>query len=271
MQKTRPGIPSWRERGPHRASVRAIPDERGLSDRNDIGMETEIKELAVPGFHSTLMPFILRVIGETRPQRVLDFGAGQGALSKRLYDQGLDVSACDMCPEEYRLDKVRCDRADLSEPLPYGDGTFDAVVAAEVAEHIVDHDSFFRECSRVLASGGHLVITTPNILSLKSRLRFLTSGFLYSFGPLHPDGRAGMQHISSRTPDQYGFLASRHGLSLETVAIDKYQKSSAALLALWPALWLLSLVIGPGSRKHNSLDLLLGRKVILVFRKATNG
>ena len=45
--------------------------------------------------------------------------------------------------------------------LPFRDGTFDAVKATEILEHVADVGKALAECRRVLRSGGRLVITAP--------------------------------------------------------------------------------------------------------------
>ena len=45
--------------------------------------------------------------------------------------------------------------------LPFPDGTFDRVIAAEVLEHIPDDDQAIRELVRVLRPGGRIAVTVP--------------------------------------------------------------------------------------------------------------
>ena len=45
--------------------------------------------------------------------------------------------------------------------LPFPDGTFDRVIAAEVMEHLPSDRPAFAECARVLRPGGTLAITVP--------------------------------------------------------------------------------------------------------------
>ena len=122
--------------------------------------------------------------------------------------------------------------------MPYADSRFDAVIAVELTEHLLDHATFFSECARLLKPGGKLFLSTPNILSLKSRLRFLLTGYHYSFDSLDPNRHDGLQHVTARTLDQYDYLARRHGLRLKDICTDIPQYSSRALLWLWPLLWL---------------------------------
>jgi SAM-dependent methyltransferase len=48
--------------------------------------------------------------------------------------------------------------------MPFGDGTFDRVIAAEVLEHILDDQRAMNELARVLRPGGLAAITVPSWL-----------------------------------------------------------------------------------------------------------
>jgi SAM-dependent methyltransferase len=59
------------------------------------------------------------------------------------------------------------------ESCPAAASEFDAVVAADVIEHIVDTDAFLAELRRILRADGWLIVTTPNLAFWISRLRLL--------------------------------------------------------------------------------------------------
>src|SRR5919109_1119527 len=48
--------------------------------------------------------------------------------------------------------------------MPFGDGMFDRVIAAEVLEHILDDQRAMNELARVLRPGGLAAITVPSFL-----------------------------------------------------------------------------------------------------------
>jgi 2-polyprenyl-3-methyl-5-hydroxy-6-metoxy-1,4-benzoquinol methylase len=50
------------------------------------------------------------------------------------------------------------------------EGSFSYVSALEVLEHIIDTDAFLTGCRDQLEPGGHLVLSTPNINSLRNRI-----------------------------------------------------------------------------------------------------
>jgi SAM-dependent methyltransferase len=156
--------------------------------------------------------------------------------------------------------------------LPFDDASFDAAVAIEVLEHIDGHDRFFAEVARVLRPGGFVMFTTPNILSLKSRMRFLLTGFYYSFGPLQPFTRDPVsQHIAPFTVNRYEWMMSQHGLRLAGLDTDRIQTSSVLLSPLVPFIRLVTWLqfrASPLAARQNESVVLYGRKLVIIGRKA---
>jgi SAM-dependent methyltransferase len=109
--------------------------------------------------------------------RALEIGCGYGRNLKALAALPVTVVGCDVSLVELRKARERLaelppgprERVALvhQEPwrLPFPDGAFDLVVLWQVLEHVYGRDSKRRviaECTRVLRSGGHLLIETPN-------------------------------------------------------------------------------------------------------------
>lgn len=229
------------------------------------------KELAIPGTHDRVLQILGRTIDFRSAPRVLDIGAGQGALSARLRDAGARVSACDVVPEQFEVPDVDFRPVKSDGRLPFDDASLDAAVAIEVLEHIDGHDRFFAEVARVLTPGGIVMFTTPNILSLKSRLRFLFTGFFYSFGPLEPFTRDPIsQHIAPFSVNRYEWMMSQHGLRLTGLETDKTQTSSVLLSFLVPlvrlATWL-QFRGSPLASRQNATVALYGRKLVVIGKK----
>lgn len=68
-------------------------------------------------------------------------------------------------------------RLDLSAPyLPLRKGRYDIAVCVEGIEHLENQWNLVRNLNRALKPGGHLVLTTRNILDFRSRLRYLAEG-----------------------------------------------------------------------------------------------
>jgi len=218
----------------------------------------------------------------------LDIGAGHGQLIALVQKEfSVQPRVCDYTTELLRLPGIKVDVADLNhEPLPYADATFDLVTCTEVIEHLEHYRFTLREIYRVLKPGGILVVTTPNILNLKSRVRFLCYGFYNLFGPLHFMESALHSTGGHINPVSYFYLAhslTDAGFTGILSAVDKHQRTSWAwVVPLW-----LPIKIGAwfAHRREvdkcktvdasnevfvqhmNSLDILLGRTIILGCRK----
>jgi SAM-dependent methyltransferase len=116
-------------------------------------------------------------LGLRAGERVLDMGCGAGRHAFEMYKRGADVIAFDQDADE--LATVRewfaamrdagevpaGAEADVKEgdalSLPFADGEFDRVVAAEVLEHIPADIQAVQELVRVLRPGGTLAVSVP--------------------------------------------------------------------------------------------------------------
>lgn len=229
------------------------------------------KEITIPGAHAQILPLITKHVPPSRGIRVLDLGAGEGAMCQRLLEAGYDVSACDLFPHMFCCPGIECRKVDLMESLNYEDESFDFVLCIEVVEHLESQLAMFKEVSRILAPGGVFMFTTPNISSFKSRLSFLFSGYFYAHGPLDVKTDCPVtQHIAAFTPNRYRFVLDRAGFEMSAVEVDKRQKSSLA----WG--WLAPLVRWYARFKHgrvegietaNSAAALFGRSLVVVAEK----
>jgi len=126
-----------------------------------------------------LTPVASRFVRTEGRMRVLEVGCGYGRNLVALSAiPGCGVVSCDVSLDELRraarerlapLPEERRARVSLvrQEPfrLPFPDSAFDLVVLWQVLEHVLGVDAKRRvlaECARVLGSGGHLLVETPN-------------------------------------------------------------------------------------------------------------
>lgn len=112
--------------------------------------------------------------GQSGIQQVLELGCGAGRLAIDLAELGYQVTALDIAPQMIALGEKQAQqrgleidwRVGLAEALPDPNGHFDAVIALGLLANIPDLDAILSEIQRVLRSGGMLVTTMPNAVSL---------------------------------------------------------------------------------------------------------
>jgi 2-polyprenyl-3-methyl-5-hydroxy-6-metoxy-1,4-benzoquinol methylase len=136
--------------------------------------------IARPEIHAT----VAGILDPFPRGKLLDVPAGEGALSQRLAEAGFDVQACDLYPEIFRVPDIAVQRGDLSGVLPYADAEFQYITCLEGLEHIENPHQAIREFARLLAPGGQLVISVPNILNIEERVKWLLNGYTSHFKPI---------------------------------------------------------------------------------------
>lgn len=125
---------------------------------------------ADPEYEEQILPLAARELAGAH--RVLDVGCGDGQVSRLAAKLGAQVVGIDPTWNCVSVASERGGgvfaRAGAAQ-LPFADGTFDAVVACLVFEHIRDVDSAIAEVARVLEPGGrfcfflnHPLLQTPN-------------------------------------------------------------------------------------------------------------
>jgi SAM-dependent methyltransferase len=112
---------------------------------------------------------------------LLDVGAGDGTLTQRLLDESFDVRAVDLVTKDFRPSNIEIRTANLNHGIPFADGEFAVVVATEVVEHLENPWMFVRELYRITRPGGVVVLSTPNLGNVYTRLWYALTGRLYNF------------------------------------------------------------------------------------------
>src|SRR4030088_2899253 len=156
----------------------------------DTVSEIEIRPISHRSTNDKVLQLVLPFI---KPGiRVADIGAGEGFFSPLLGDHiktklGIQpsevITACDIFPEYFRYPAVRCLKISADGRLPYEDSSIDVACSLEVIEHVEDQFAFARELHRILRPGGLAIISTPNVLNMNFRWRYMHSGFTALFDP----------------------------------------------------------------------------------------
>ncbi len=109
------------------------------------------------------------------------------------------------------VEGIKFIRANLDhDDLPLNGQSFGLITAIEVIEHLESPGAFLSKVSRILSPDGKFMLTTPNIHSVRCRLRFLLSNRMASF-----DEKGDPTHISPLLLPAFRKLAGRHGFKVE--------------------------------------------------------
>jgi SAM-dependent methyltransferase len=116
-------------------------------------------------------------LGLAAGSRVLDVACGLGGPTLRIAQQtgcdawGVDVHEQALADATARAraaglaDRVTLQRADASQPLPFADGSVDAIICIDAINHLPDRSAVLRDWARLLRPGGRLVFTDPIVVT----------------------------------------------------------------------------------------------------------
>lgn len=158
---------------------------------------------------------LLDLVGGSK--RVLDIGCSTGYLGEALVAAGCSVSGIEY--DEAAAEKARAhldpvvvadlDRLDFVDS--FEDASFDVLVLGDVLEHLADPVAVLRTALRLLAPGGSVVISVPNVTHGSVRLALLQGRWQYT-----ETGLLDRTHIRFFTRSSLHALLAEAGL----VAVD---------------------------------------------------
>jgi 2-polyprenyl-3-methyl-5-hydroxy-6-metoxy-1,4-benzoquinol methylase len=119
------------------------------------------------------------------PKRVVDFGCGPGNLSRFLAQRGCSVVGVDINPDHAGVAREYCedvlladlDTVSLRDLFPVQ--RFDVAIFADILEHLRNPEHLLAETARILAPGGYVIASIPNIAHGAVRLALLDGEFDY--------------------------------------------------------------------------------------------
>ena len=149
---------------------------------------------------------VVSLIG--RGQRVLVAGAETAELSRALNARGCEVVAVDTAPDAI-------------------DGPFDVIVAVDVLQRLTEPETLLARLSPLVAPGGYLVVSVPNVAHASVRLAMLGGAFPYGDGgPLDRDALRFFTRASLQETLREGGFDAVH---VEGLDLDVEDRSQAPL------------------------------------------
>lgn len=129
-------------------------------------------------------PAVVRLVGSGHA--VLDLGCSSGALALALTREGNRVTGADNDAAAVDVAKTRCERAlvlDLTDPAALAGALgarYDRIVLADVLEHLPRPETLLDALHPLLAPGGRLIVSLPNVAAWTVRLALLFGRFEYA-------------------------------------------------------------------------------------------
>jgi SAM-dependent methyltransferase len=160
----------------------------------------------------------------------LDIGCGRGELLRKVRDRWQPARLSGIDPIDWLDDDLRGDvefhelAAEQAGELP----SAERVLLIEVIEHLEAPWSALRAAARLVAPGGRLVLSTPNLTTLRHRLELAVRGQLTSFRPDNePHTTPALPHVSAR-------ILTEEGLHVEDPCFAGADVIPSSGGRLWP-------------------------------------
>ncbi len=213
-----------------------------------------------------------RVLALLRPEHsLLDLGAGAGIVTQMDF-RGFAATICGVDPDPRVTSNpfLSEGRVGLGNAIPYGDNSFDLVVADNVLEHLEYPVTVFAEVARVLKPGGHFVFKTPNRWHYMPLISQSTPTWFHQMYN-RMRGRSGDDTFPTfyRANSPADVTAIAHRAGLEVTALELIE-SRPEYLRINP----LSYAVGIAyERLVNGVDALRGARILLIgtVRKPMQG
>jgi SAM-dependent methyltransferase len=203
-------------------------------------MTDQPKALASPGVHEKVLELATRLQART----ILDAPVGHGALAAQLLARGkvvtagdIDIHKFDLNPDQPNLQLVQLDL--IAHQLPLPDNSFDLAICLEGIEHLENQWQLVRNLYRVLKPGGNLILSTPNIINFKSRIRFFTEARYEFFKRPMVLGKSiehdlNTYHIAPITYIELQFILESCGFGIKELHANSYSSRNLVSVLLRP-------------------------------------
>lgn len=202
-------------------------------------MNRIIEELASGGVHGKALELVAGLPGT----RVLDAPAGHGALTEKLLAMGKVVTAADIEIGKFRLGadtpNLSLIELDLNERFRLDRGAYDIVVCLEGIEHLKNQWNPIECFHHALRDGGHLLLSTPNIVNFRSRARFFLEARYEFFKRPLVAGKSvphdvEVGHIAPVSYFELQYILSSCGFNVVGLHANKYSSKNIVSMMLRP-------------------------------------
>jgi SAM-dependent methyltransferase len=163
----------------------------GINDRTrvlELGASPYFMSLLIKKYYNCRIEFA-NFFGASKTSKKRDM------LSSNAYNQKYEIDF-----KHFNVEK---------EEFPYRDKSFDMVIFCEIIEHLtVDPVHTLVQINRILKEGGHMIITTPNVLRYENVIKLITGRNIHD----HYSGYGAYgRHNREYTPEELRLLVESMG------------------------------------------------------------
>ncbi len=225
---------------------------------------------------------VFELIKKSTDKVVADIPSGSGAFVQRLKDEGFkQVIAIDI-ENILQIEHDNFVQADMTKPFPISDKTCDILVCIDGIEHIDEQFFFVRESHRILKDEGEIVISTPNISSLRSRWKWFFTGHHYKCeSPLNEANPNPLHHIAMISFAELRYMLHSNGFIIEDIRTNRIKPVAYMYSVFLPFIYLSTCLVysrrgkkeGTSSMNREILkqvftkEILFGETLIIKARK----
>jgi 2-polyprenyl-3-methyl-5-hydroxy-6-metoxy-1,4-benzoquinol methylase len=199
---------------------------------------------------ASMQEIIEQALQAAHPQphlRWLDIGCGTGDLLRAVRERWQPASLTGLDPIDWLDDDLRED-VDFHAIAAEDAGALapaDRVMLIEVIEHLEAPWSVLRAAARLVAPGGRIVVTTPNLATLRNRLELAVRGQLTSFRPGYdPHISPALPHVISRVLSEEELVPEPPRYAgADVVSMSKGRAWPASVQQRFPALTSVSVIL----------------------------
>lgn len=159
--------------------------------------------------------------------KVADIPSGQGAFIQRLKDHGYkEILAIDI-ENILEIEHEDFVIGDMTKRLPIADNSLDCVVCIDGIEHINRQFDFVKEVNRILVVNGAIIISTPNISSIRSRWKWLITGHHHKCNsPLDENNPTPLHHIGMISFPELRYMLHTNGFTVSEISTNRIKPIS---------------------------------------------
>jgi SAM-dependent methyltransferase len=211
----------------------------GTSENSAAALDAGARAALSEGHSSDpIVSTVARALGDLHRtfDRVVDLGCGAGSVARRLTGLYRNYVGCDVVryPGFAESETVRFQAVDLNRtPFPLETASADAVVSVETIEHLENPRALVREMVRIARPGGWVLVTTPNQLSVASKVWLVCRNQFQAFREapgLYP------AHITALVEEDLRRIAQECGLT--SIAFRYTDHGRIPFTAAhWPSRW----------------------------------